>query len=108
MTASALTYPLDLVRGRISGKSAGPSGVKKYTGIVNTIRITVKEEGAAALYKGIRPTLLGAIPYEGIKFGTVGLLEAVFPVEEGREGGTNVFRKVMFGAAGGMSAGLLT
>ena len=81
------------------------SGEKKYKGIIDTVRITVKEEGISALYKGIRPTLLGAVPYEGIKFGTVGLLESLLPAEPGS---TNVYRKVLFGAAGGIAAGCLT
>ena len=116
MTASAATYPLDLARGRITGKLAGPGGKKHYKGIVNTVLITAREEGVRALYKGITPTLLGAMPYEGIKFGTVGLLERAFPkttttsTEEGQGGllSNNIIRKLMFGGAGGISAGLLT
>ena len=117
MTASAATYPLDLARGRITGKLAGPGGKKHYKGIVNTVLITAREEGVRALYKGITPTLLGAMPYEGIKFGTVGLLERAFPktttttsTEEAQGGllSNNIIRKLMFGGAGGISAGLLT
>jgi hypothetical protein len=117
MTASAATYPLDLARGRITGKLAGPGGKKHYKGIVNTVVVTAKEEGVRALYKGITPTLLGAMPYEGIKFGTVGLLEWAFPNKttpnEENEGGggllsNTITRKLVFGGAGGVSAGLLT
>jgi solute carrier family 25 phosphate transporter 23/24/25/41 len=108
MTACALTYPLDLIRGRISGKGVLADGSKRYTGIVNVAMITMKEEGWTALYRGMTPTLLGCIPYEGIKFGTVGLLEGLFPVSDEDKGKTNVFRKMGFGAAGGMMAGLIT
>jgi len=111
MSASAATYPLDLARGRITGKLAGPGGKKHYKGILNTLVVTVREEGARALYKGVTPTLLGAMPYEGIKFGTVGVLERVFPRKEVDDGNSNsnaVLRKVMFGGAGGISAGILT
>ena len=119
MTASAATYPLDLARGRITGKLAGPGGKKHYKGIVNTVLTTAREEGVRALYKGVTPTLLGAMPYEGIKFGTVGLLERAFPkptttthldTEEDRGGilSNNIIRKLLFGRAGGISAGLLT
>lgn len=115
MTASAATYPLDLARGRITGKLAGPGGKKHYKGIVNTVLTTAREEGVRALYKGITPTLLGAMPYEGIKFGTVGLLERAFPktahTTEADGGGilsNNIIRKLIFGGAGGISAGLLT
>ncbi|GMH82395.1 hypothetical protein TrVE_jg6677 [Triparma verrucosa] len=105
MTASALTYPLDFVRGRISGKGVLPNSSKKYTGILQTINLTIKEEGPTALYKGVRPTLLGAVPYEGIKFGTVGFLETLFPNDTSD---SNIIRKVIFGAAGGVSAGCIT
>ncbi len=40
MTATAVTYPLDLARGRITGKLASPGGKKHYKGIVNTLMIT--------------------------------------------------------------------
>mmetsp|Transcript_8759 Transcript_8759/g.17514 ORF Transcript_8759/g.17514 Transcript_8759/m.17514 type:complete len:355 (-) Transcript_8759:203-1267(-) len=113
MTASAATYPLDLARGRITGKLAGPGGKKHYKGIVNTVLITAREEGVRALYKGVTPTLLGAMPYEGIKFGTVGMLERAFPKsstgeEQGGVLSNNIIRKLVFGGAGGVSAGLLT
>ncbi|KAL7540879.1 hypothetical protein ACHAXR_010681 [Thalassiosira sp. AJA248-18] len=112
MSASAATYPLDLARGRITGKLAGPGGKKHYKGIINTVLVTAREEGVRALYKGVTPTLLGAMPYEGIKFGTVGILERYFPKKEKDvEGGaiaSNVTRKVMFGGAGGATAGILT
>jgi hypothetical protein len=110
MTASALTYPLDLARGRISGKLATVSGKKEYGGIIQTVVLTVKDEGVRALYKGVTPTILGAMPYEGIKFGTVGLLENLFPKKRGAEEGvsTPVLRKMLFGGLGGVMAGLIT
>lgn len=113
MSASAATYPLDLARGRITGKLAGPGGKKHYKGIINTVVVTAREEGIKALYKGITPTLLGAMPYEGIKFGTVGILERAFPKKKDDSGGegnvtSSVTRKLMFGGAGGATAGILT
>lgn len=109
MSASAATYPLDLARGRITGKLAGPGGKKHYRGIVNTVIVTAREEGVKALYKGVTPTLLGAIPYEGLKFGTVAMLERMFPrKDENVSTANNVARKIMFGGAGGIVAGLMT
>jgi hypothetical protein len=109
MTASALTYPLDFARGRISGKLA-VSGKKVYGGIIETVVLTVKDEGVRALYKGVMPTILGAMPYEGIKFGTVGLLENLFPkkINADETASTPVLRKMLFGGLGGVMAGLLT
>ena len=110
MSASACTYPLDFARGRISGKLASGMGKKEYGGIVQTIALTVKDEGFLAVYKGVTPTLMGAMPYEGIKFGTVGLLEKLFPRNEFDAGGGSASptRKMLFGGIGGVMAGLIT
>jgi hypothetical protein len=129
MSATAVTYPLDFARGRITGKlkqkqtaatvvkegakaSATPPPQNVYKGIINTVLITSKEEGVRALWQGITPTLLGVIPYEGIKFGTVGLMEQWFPYNERKEDGSAkkppLWRKLCFGGMGGVMAGLLT
>ncbi len=108
MTASACTYPLDLARGRISGKlaSRASDGVvkKEYKGIVSTVLLTVREEGFGALYKGVTPTLIGALPYEGIKFGTVGFLDSHLPASDM----SPAIRKMVFGGVGGVAAGVIT
>jgi solute carrier family 25 (mitochondrial phosphate transporter), member 23/24/25/41 len=143
MTACFFTYPLDLARGRISGKLAGPAvtavaaaappvsagssggaaaavqltssataaakSTKIYKGITQTIVLTVKDEGFMALFKGVTPTILGAMPYEGIKFGTVGVLEWYFPKEDGFLHHPHYpWRKMVFGGLGGVMAGLIT
>jgi len=108
MTASALTYPLDFARGRISGKLATDVGKKQYKGIIHTIVLSAKEEGVFALYKGVTPTLMGAMPYEGIKFGTVGVMEKMFPVPHDEQQKPNPLRKMWFGGLGGVMAGLIT
>ena len=69
-----------------------------------------------ALYKGVTPTVLGSMPYVGIQFGTVGLLEDMFPVEitsqqhdeNGKLEKPPIWRKLCFGGAGGVMAGLIT
>ena len=108
VSASAVTYPLDLARGRITGKLAGADKKKHYSGIINTVVMTAKEEGFSALYKGVTPTVLGALPYEGIKFGTVGVLEGAFPKDPDSDRQSLICRKVMFGGCGGVVAGLTT
>ena len=129
MSATAATYPLDLARGRISGKLAFAttsvgSNKKVYTGILQTIMVTVKDEGIAGLYKGMTPTLLGAMPYVGIQFGTVGLLERMIPIPHNDDDNvaasktkeasassslsSPALRKTLFGGMGGVAAGLVT
>ena len=120
MTATAMTYPLDFARGRISGKLGKTSGSggsgrggKAYHGIIRTVVLTVKDEGFLAVYKGVTPTLLGAMPYEGIKFGTVGIMDKLFPInDEDKKASTSkqsaAIRKMIFGGLGGVMAGLIT
>lgn len=115
MTATATTYPLDLARGRISGKVAVD---KAYTSVYRTIRLTVRDEGLRGLYKGMAPTILGAMPYVGIQFGTVGWLERQFPPtttdnddDAAAAAAANIpspWRKTLFGGLGGVMAGLVT
>lgn len=98
-------------RGRITGKLALAPGQKVYGGILETVALTVKDEGLLALYRGATPTLIGAVPYEGIKFGTVGTLERWFPLEPNEDGSLpkpSPLRKMLFGGIGGAMAGLLT
>ena len=67
---------------------------------------TIHDEGVRALYRGITPTFMGAMPYEGIKFGTVGVLERAFPSSD--TGKPDPIRKMMYGGLGGVMAGLIT
>ena len=63
MSATAVTYPLDLARGRIAGTLASSTTkTKHYSGILATVALTVREEGVRALWRGAFPTLLGAMP----------------------------------------------
>ncbi|KAI9915718.1 hypothetical protein PsorP6_008220 [Peronosclerospora sorghi] len=74
-TASTVTYPLDLIGTRVSGK-IGDNLV--YTGIISTFTRTRKEEGQRALFRGIGPTLFGALSHERIKFRSYDLLSASY------------------------------
>jgi len=65
LTSVTVTYPLDLVRTRLSVQSAEDV---HYTGIVNAFTIIVKQEGVGALFKGISATLMGVAPYVGLNF----------------------------------------
>lgn len=73
------TYPLDLVRGRLAS-SIGAG--RRFTGIVQTVRAVVAEEGPRALYRGMGTSLAGAFPYEGIRFGVYDVLKAHYLTPE--------------------------
>lgn len=70
----AVTYPLDLVRARITvqtaslkllnkGKTVKPPGVWE-----TLVDVVLKEGGFSALYRGIIPTTMGVAPYVAINF----------------------------------------
>ena len=71
-------------------------------GMVSTMRVIVKEEGFRALYRGIGPTLLGAFPYEGIKFSIFDMLKERCP-----DNVNPVLWRVSSGALAGIAAGLV-
>ncbi|GAA5843018.1 hypothetical protein JCM11251_007313 [Rhodosporidiobolus azoricus] len=75
------TYPLDLVRSRLSVESAS-LGMKegrtdgKSTGIVRmTLRVIREEGGLRALYRGLVPTSAGVAPYVAFNFASYELLK---------------------------------
>ncbi|KAF2773634.1 mitochondrial carrier [Teratosphaeria nubilosa] len=79
ITSVTFTYPLDIVRTRLSIQSASFEHLKKQTAIGQPIKklpgmwetmvtITKTEGGLMALYRGIIPTIAGVAPYVGLNF----------------------------------------
>lgn len=73
ITSVFLTYPLDIVRTRLSIQSASFAELgdrpKKLPGMWATLVTMYKNEGGpAALYRGIIPTVAGVAPYVGLNF----------------------------------------
>lgn len=68
------TYPLDLIRARISVRTASLAKLEKGKlvkppSVIETALEVIKNEGGIlALYKGIVPTSLGVVPYVAINF----------------------------------------
>eukprot|EP01026_Neomeris_dumetosa_P084093 TRINITY_DN981_c0_g1_i1.p1 TRINITY_DN981_c0_g1~~TRINITY_DN981_c0_g1_i1.p1 ORF type:complete len:694 (-),score=77.01 TRINITY_DN981_c0_g1_i1:202-2034(-) len=60
------TYPLDMVRGRLSIQEGRN---QQYRGIVHATSVIVREEGPLALYRGWVPSVIGVFPYMGFNFG---------------------------------------
>jgi len=73
MSASLVTYPHEVLRTRLR-QPLTASGKVKYTGLYQTLRLVIAEEGARALYGGLSAHLLRVVPnaavmysiYEGI------------------------------------------
>jgi len=74
VTSLLCTYPLDLVRSRLTIQTTET----KYIGIFDTFRLVVREEGYRALYKGLWPSILGIAPYVAINFTTYETLKRRF------------------------------
>lgn len=75
ITSVTFTYPLDIVRTRLSIQSASFADLgdkpKELPGMMATmVRMYRDEGGIMALYRGIVPTVTGVAPYVGLNFMT--------------------------------------
>ncbi|KAL1952724.1 hypothetical protein VTO42DRAFT_4412 [Malbranchea cinnamomea] len=76
ITSVTVTYPLDIVRTRLSVQSASfvdlrNSAAERLPGMFKTMRLMYHTEGGlVALYRGIIPTVAGVAPYVGLNFMT--------------------------------------
>lgn len=66
IVAMSATYPLDMVRGRLTVQEGRNV---QYTGIIHAARTILREEGPLAFYKGWLPSVIGVVPYVGLNFG---------------------------------------
>ncbi|KAJ4823820.1 Mitochondrial adenine nucleotide transporter adnt1 [Turnera subulata] len=64
--AMSATYPMDMVRGRLTVQT--DKSPRQYRGIFHALTTVLKEEGPRALYKGWLPSVIGVIPYVGLNF----------------------------------------
>jgi len=62
MTSTLATYPLDLVRSRLSAQTLET----KYRGMFHCLWVTAKEEGIFGLYKGLGVSMMGIAPYAAL------------------------------------------
>jgi hypothetical protein len=102
VTAIIATYPLDVARTRLTGKivtERGAAWTAQTTSVTVCLTRMFKEEGIRSWYRGIGPTLFGAMPYEGIKFSVYGYLTK-HVLNTGQ-----VWEKLLAGAMAGCAAG---
>ncbi|KAH8596394.1 mitochondrial carrier domain-containing protein [Bisporella sp. PMI_857] len=108
ITSVFCTYPLDIVRTRLSIQSASFAALtkaqqSKLPGMWATMVIMYKTEGGIlALYRGIIPTVAGVAPYVGLNFMTYELVRK-YLTPEGDENPNNA-RKLIAGAVSGAVA----
>jgi len=72
--AHVLTHPLDTVRRRMQISGAAGSSLV-YKNMVDCVRRTIATEGVGALFLGIVPTVVRAVPNLGIQFWLYELLK---------------------------------
>ena len=63
--AMSSTYPLEMVRGRITIQEGGR---QIYSGLWDALSTIYRKEGALTLFRGWLPSVLGSIPYAGFNF----------------------------------------
>lgn len=108
ITSVVFTYPLDIVRTRLSIQSASLSALsaiqqKELPGMLGTLAIMYRTEGGLpALYRGLIPTVAGVAPYVGLNFMTYELVRQYF-TPEGDEN-PSALRKLAAGAVSGAVA----
>ncbi|TVU34185.1 hypothetical protein EJB05_16016, partial [Eragrostis curvula] len=113
-TAVLCTYPLDLVRTKLAyqvknvgqpGNALGNSGQQQaYSGIKDVFKTVYKEGGARSLYRGVGPTLIGILPYAGLKFYIYEDLKSRVPEDYKK----SVILKLSCGALAGLFGQTLT
>jgi solute carrier family 25 phosphate transporter 23/24/25/41 len=88
ITSVTFTYPLDIVRTRLSIQSASFESLKrknpgeKLPGMFGVLVSMYKNEGGfLALYRGIIPTVAGVAPYVGLNFMVYEIMRTHFTVE---------------------------
>jgi len=104
ITSVLCTYPLDIVRTRLSIQSASFSELgqkpQKLPGMWATgVHVYQTEGGARALYRGIVPTVAGVAPYVGLNFMVYESVRKYLTPEGDKN--PNAGRKLLAGAVSG-------
>ncbi|KAF2000528.1 mitochondrial carrier protein-like protein [Amniculicola lignicola CBS 123094] len=87
ITSVTFTYPLDIVRTRLSIQSASFEALQRKTGeklpgMASVMKTMYKDEGGfVALYRGILPTIAGVAPYVGLNFMVYEIMRTYFTPE---------------------------
>ncbi|XP_068427803.1 mitochondrial coenzyme A transporter SLC25A42 [Clinocottus analis] len=96
ITASTVTYPLDMVRARMA-----VTPKEMYSNILHVFVRISREEGLKTLFRGFTPTILGVIPYAGLSFFTYETLKKVHAEHSGRSQPYS-YERMAFGACAGI------
>eukprot|EP00908_Phaeocystis_cordata_P021370 Transcript_3721.p4 GENE.Transcript_3721~~Transcript_3721.p4 ORF type:complete len:182 (-),score=86.44 Transcript_3721:196-741(-) len=106
LTSVLLTYPLELVRTRMSFRICAGGTCDPYPTLRGTLRAVFRRDGFLGLYAGVAATLVGALPFEGLKFGFLEFFKQRLP--KGVDGRTLPLYSLVAGAVAGTLAHVLT
>ncbi|KAI5286963.1 hypothetical protein KEM54_006347 [Ascosphaera aggregata] len=113
ITSVVATYPMDIVRTRLSIQSASFAELKrtctrdKLPGMWQTTKIMYRTEGGVrSLYRGIIPTIAGVAPYVGLNFMVYEAIRKRLTSEGEQSPGP--YRKLLAGAMSGAVAQTFT
>ncbi len=99
-------YSLDYARTRLANDAKGASkggGERKFNGLIDVYRKTLKSDGIAGLYRGFVISCVGIFIYRGMYFG---LYDSLKPILLGEN--ANVFVSFLLGWAVTVTAGLMS
>lgn len=102
ITASFLTYPLDLVKTYLTVNTDNAQKVN----FIEQTRIIVRQHGVLGLYKGLGASLIGIGPFIGVKMSSFDWMMANFGPEKGSR--YIVYYNLIIGALAGTAAVTVT
>ncbi|KAE8232588.1 hypothetical protein CF326_g2380 [Tilletia indica] len=78
-TSALVVYPLDMARTRLANDAKPASGgARQFNGLWDVFRKIYRVDGIPGLYRGIVPSLLGAMVYRGTEFGLYDFLKPIW------------------------------
>lgn len=98
-----ITFPTEYVKTQLQlDERKGVS--KRYKGIVDCVKVTVKEHGVRGLYRGLSVLVYGSIPKSAVRFGS---FEEFKKRNVGPDGNLSAQRKFLCGLGAGVCEAIL-
>jgi Mitochondrial carrier protein len=98
-----ILYPMDFARTRLAADMSAKGEERRYRGFLHCLRTITRHQGVRAVYAGLTPSLLGYMPYVGIKFSTYELMRAwLFPDAASHNSPWFPLQMMLIGATAGL------
>jgi solute carrier family 25 citrate transporter 1 len=63
-----IMYPAEFIKTQLQLDAQNKSGLRKFTGPINCISVTLKEHGFFGMYRGLSSLIIGSIPKAAVRF----------------------------------------